>query len=130
MNTKLASTHPKDSLGGFDARRHLKILKALVIAANLFVLFMYASLFFVFADMPFVLVDELKMIANFMAWATGFGIGFGFLIFAGDGLSWLIRNRKRVKFPAGTTASPDYSSTTALIIDMHPPIDKFEASNN
>jgi hypothetical protein len=112
---------------GFDARRHLRILKALVIAANAFVLFMYAALFFIFADMPFVITDELKMIANFMAWATGFGIGFGFLIFAGDGLTWLIRNRKRAKFPAGTDANPGYSSTTTLIIDMPAAMDNFKA---
>jgi hypothetical protein len=122
MKTKSAPT-------GFDARRHLRILKALVIAANAFVLFMYASLFFVFADMPFVLTDELRMIGNSMAWATGFGIGFSFLIFVGDGLVYLVRHRKQVKFPAATAASADYSSTPTLIIGMPPAIDNFKASN-
>ena len=121
----------KSASAGFDARRHLKILKAILIATNSFVLFMYASIFFVFADMPFNAIDELKNIGNAMAWATGFGLGFSFLIFAGDGITYLVKNRRKVKFPASTAQTPDYAATGALIIDMHAaPMDNLKASNN
>jgi hypothetical protein len=119
MKTKSTSTGPKAFNGSFNARYHLKILKASVFATNLFVLFMYASVFFIFADMPFDAKQELKVIGNSMGWATGFGIGFSFLIFAGDGLSWLIRNRKRVKSPTvkeSATISHNYPITTPLIL--------------
>jgi hypothetical protein len=90
----------KSNHAGFNAKRHLGILKAILISTNSCVLFMYASLFFIFADMPFNAMDELRNLGNSLGWATGFAIGFSFLIFAGDGISYLIRNRKRVKYPA------------------------------
>ena len=111
------------STTGFDARRHLRILKAILLTTNLMVLFMYASLFFVFADMPFNAMDELNVIGSALGWATGFAIGFSFLIFAGDGITYLIRNRKRVKFPTvtGTSAvNQDFTSATPLIINRPP----------
>jgi hypothetical protein len=121
MKTKSTTTGPKDFPGSFHARYHLKILKALVITTNLFVLFMYASVFFIFADMPFDAKEELKVIGNSMAWATGFGVGFSFLIFAGDGLIYITRNRKRVKYPTVTksttvTVSHNYPVPRPLII--------------
>jgi len=104
---------------GFDAKSHLRILKAILITTNVCVLFMYASLFFIFADMPFNAMDELRNVGNSMAWATGFGIGFSFLIFAGDGIGYLIYNRKRAKYPTvneSTTANHNYPVATPLII--------------
>jgi hypothetical protein len=108
----------KSTPTGFDARRHLRILKAIVITTNVFVLFMYASLFFIFADMPFNAMDELRNIGNSLGWATGFGIGFSFLIFAGDGISWWVRNRKQVKYPTVTTnsAADNFPAPTPLMI--------------
>ena len=127
MKTKLTPA-------GFDARRHLRILKAILIATNSFVLFMYASIFFIFADMPFVAVEQLKVIGNSMGWATGFGVCFSFLIFAGDGLTYLVRQRKQVKFTNGTgtpAATPNYNSAPRLIMDMPArAMDNFNARNN
>lgn len=97
----------KSTPAGFDAKRHLRILKAILITTNVCVLFMYASLFFIFADMPFDAKDELRNIGNSLGWATGFGIGFSFLIFAADGISYLIRNRKQVKYPTISSSSAD-----------------------
>ena len=108
----------KSTPGGFDAKRHLRILKAILITINSCVLFMYASLFFIFADMSFNAMDELKNIGNSLGWATGFGIGLSFLIFAGDGITYLIRNRRQVKYPTinGTSQAEHNYPVTPLML--------------
>ena len=123
----------KSTPAGFDAKRHLRILKALLIATNVFVLFMYASLFFIFADMPFNLMDELKVMGNALGWATGFGIAFSFILFAGDGIMYWIRSRKRDKYPTisrVTSAGHNFPSPTPLIIKRSSPMIGREFSSN
>jgi hypothetical protein len=130
MKTKSATAGKKDSFKRFNARYHLKILKALLISTNLFVLFMYASLFFIFADMPFNLMDELKVMANSLGWATGFGIAFSFILFAADGIMCWIHNRKRVKYPTISSAGHHYPPPTPLILKRSSPMIGREFSSN
>ncbi len=119
---------------GFDARRHLQILKATLITMNTGVLLIYACLLLIFSEMPFVALDQLTVIVNSMAWATGIGVGICSLLFAADGIAYLIRNRKQVKFKTGRSApeaNADYSSASALVIDMNFSAgDDFSAGSN
>ena len=90
MNNKLTA-------GGFDHRQHLYILKILVITTNLICLFLYAFMHVIFYDIPFVLQDELLIVLNLAGWATGAAVALSFILFAVDGLSYIIRHRKQFK---------------------------------
>ena len=83
---------------GFDARRHLPVLKTFLLTANLVVLFIYGYLRLAFYDLPFAPMEELAEVGKLMVWATLFAVSLSFILFASDGLAYLYRNRKQVKF--------------------------------
>ncbi len=60
----------------------------------------YLFLRIIFYDLSFLLQDEFVIALRIIAWSTGIAVGISFLIFAGHGLSYLIRNRKPIKFPS------------------------------
>lgn len=92
MNTIL--TRPR-----FHHRLHLLILRRLVILANILALSTYAFLRIIFYDLPFVLQEELLVVLNVLAWATGTAVVIGFVLFAVDLLAYLIRNKKQLRIP-------------------------------
>lgn len=83
---------------GFDQKLHLHILKSLVISANMLCFLTYAFLHVVFYDIPFVLQEELLIALKLLGLATGTAVAVSFLLFAGEGLTYLIRHRKLFKF--------------------------------
>ena len=91
----------------FHHKRHLYILRRLAIAANLVCLSTYILLRIIFYDLPFVFGEELVILLKIIGWATGTAVALSFLIFAVDGIAYLIRYRKQIKFShehAGTRA--------------------------
>lgn len=90
MNRKIHYPH-------FDHKPHLHIFKVLVISANVLCLFTYIILRIIFYDMPFVLQEEMLILLNLIGWSTGIAVAVSFLLFAGEGLRFLIANRKQFK---------------------------------
>ncbi|MEO6254958.1 MAG: hypothetical protein ABIO79_16725 [Ferruginibacter sp.] len=82
----------------FHHKIHLLILRRLVIFANIFGLSTYIFLRMIFYDLPFVLQEELVLLLNVAGWATGIAVAISFIIFAVDGLIYMIRQRKQFKF--------------------------------
>jgi len=67
--------------------------------ANIICLSTWVFLRIIFYDLPFVMQEELLIALKIIGWSTGIAIGFSFIIFAVDGLVYLIRNRKLFGFP-------------------------------
>ena len=97
--------NPKINQSGFDARRHLPVLKTFLLTANLVVLFIYGYMLLAFYDLPSVPMEELPVVGNLMAWATLFAVSLSFILFTCDGLAYIYRNRKQVKFTSGIRVS-------------------------
>ncbi len=83
----------------FHHRLHLLILRRLVILANIICLSCYVFLRMIFYDLPFVMQEELLIALKIVGWSTGGAVAFSFIIFAVDGLAYLLRNRKQFGFP-------------------------------
>ena len=67
--------------------------------ANIICLSTYVFLRIIFYDLPFIMQEELLIALKIIGWSTGGAVAFSFIIFAVDGLVYLIRNRKRLGFP-------------------------------
>lgn len=84
---------------GFHHRLHLYILKRLLILANIIGLSAYILLRIIFYDLPFVMEEELLIALKIMGYATGTAVAISFILFAGDGLRYLLRHRKPLRLP-------------------------------
>jgi hypothetical protein len=94
MNLKATNMNNKYQKPVFRHRYHLYILKRLLILANLAVVSAYIVLRIIFYDLPFSVEDELVQLWNIVSTASIAAVGVSFLLFAGDGITYLIKRRK------------------------------------
>lgn len=99
VHQKLTTMNRISNRPVFHHKLHLYILRRLVIIANILGLSIYVFLRIIFYDLPFVLQEELLIAVNIMGWATVTAVAISFVLFAGHGLTYLVRNRKQFDLP-------------------------------
>ena len=92
----------------FRHKLHLLILRKVVLYANAIGLITWLFLRIIFYDLPFVFGEELLILGKIILWSTGIAVGASFIIFAVDGIRYLVKNRKRFRVP-GVYHVPEHS---------------------
>jgi hypothetical protein len=78
----------------FNYRSHVDILKSLLIIANVIAISVSVLLRIIFYDLPFVLTDDLRHMGNAALTASAVAVAVSVVLFAIDGIIFLIKKRK------------------------------------
>ncbi len=83
----------------FNYRSHVEILKSLLFIANVLAVSVCVLMRVIFYDLPFVLQEELLQVLNCALTASAIAVAVSIVLFAVDGVIFLIKKRKHVVRP-------------------------------